>query len=167
MSDIQYGIDTAVFPLPHFDTWVQISVALGHFWTSFSEDIMKLLRAVYAKGGWSAVNSAVKAIAVLSPWHMSFMSIGGIMPPTSTEHVHTTSTGRLSISVDSEGVAHISVYRMVGESRVNVASYAKKTGSAPCATYLLAASDWRAMGGTGSPVCQRHIDAVTEAVRWL
>lgn len=164
MSDIRYAIENSQFPLRHFDAWVAISRGLGHFWSSFSDDVMDVVRAMYAKSGWSGVRGLVETLAPLSGWGPSFSAMGGVMPPTCVDHVHVTSTGRLEISVDIEGAAHISVYRLVGDARVCVATYTMPIGGNSVATYTMPIEDWQALGGAGSPVCQRHTDAVAEAL---
>lgn len=146
----------------HFDSWLRVANNLSHYWSAFPDPYLAEFRLVFKTGGWESVREWCAEFAHENPWSQSFARFGGILPPKGMDHVHTTSTGRLAVGVSGGGDIHISVYRPIGQAKIEVAKFSYDGEL----RWLFVMSDetWSRLGGAGSALEERHLAAVNEAL---
>lgn len=151
-----------MFDVRHFDAWLRVANNLSHYWSAFPGQYLAEFRAVFAQGGWEAVRELCAEFAHENQWSQSFAKFGGILPPPGVDHVHTTSTGRLDISVAKNGDITVAVYRPIGQAKIEIAKFIFDGEL----KWLFVMSDetWSRLGGAGSALEERHLVAVNEAL---
>ena len=146
----------------HFDSWLRIATNLDHYWSAFPDQYLAEFRVVFQTGDWEAVRELCAEFAHENPWSQSFKKFGGVLPPRDTGVVHRTTTGRLEISVDENGAITVSVYRLIGQAKIEVAKFLYD-GELKW-IFTMSDADWSALGGVGRALEERHLIAVNEAL---
>lgn len=147
----------------HFNSWLRIAANLSHYWSAFSDEILAEFRTAFIAEGWAAVRALCDARKDDSPWSQSFARFGGILPPKGMDHIHVTTTGRLAVSVSRSGDVHLSVYRPIGQAKIEVAKFIFD-GVRIVWAYTITDDDWKNIGGEGRSIEERHFAAVNEAL---